>query len=146
VVAKAAAAAAKAENTWWTFGISRDLMDRAVATGVAETAAASQWHVIPPGLVRRGDWRAAMRGGLQKWWTAEIPATVRTITGNQILKALHAAEEKAQVPEKTNVIVMEPPSEEGETLVWRPGRRRASRHRYVPTAGHSRGRQAARST
>jgi hypothetical protein len=145
VVAKAAAAAAKAENTWWTFGISRDLMARAVATGVSETAAASQWHVIPATLLRRVDWQAAMRGGLQKWLTTEIPVTVRTITGNQILKALRAAEEKAQIPEKTNVIVMEPPTEEGETLVWKPGRRRASRHRYVPSAaGYPRGRQAAR--
>jgi hypothetical protein len=126
LIAKTAAVAARAPNTWWTAGISRELITHAVATGGAQVPATLQ-HVIPATLVRGVDWHLALRSGLQKWWAMEVPVTMRTITGNQILKALRAAEAEAQVPRSNNVIVMPPPSEEGERVVWKArGRSRGS--------------------
>ena len=90
----------------------------------------------------------ALRDGLQKWLATEVPGTMRTITGTQILKALRAAEAKAQVPQSNNVIVMPPPSEEGERVVWKArGRSRGSARNkagHAATASHGRGRQFAR--
>jgi len=126
LIAKTAAIAARAPNIWWTAGISRELITHAVATGWAQVPASPQ-HVIPATLVRGADWHMALRSGLQKWRAMEVPVTMRTITGNQILKALRAAEAKAQVSQANNVIVMPPPSEEGERVVWRArGRSRGS--------------------
>ncbi len=129
-VAKAASAAARAVNTWWTAGISRELIARAVATGWAETPAV--WHVVPTRLVAGVDWHKALRVNLQKIWSAEIPVTMKTVVGNQILKALREAEVKAQaqVAAANKVIVMPQSSEEGERVVWKA--RGRSRHKAGP--------------
>jgi len=122
------------------------LITHALATGWAQVPASPQ-HVIPATLVRGVDWHRALRNGLQKWWAMEVPVTMRTITGNQILKALRAAEAKAQVPQSDNVIVMPPPSEEGERVVWKArGRSRGSARSKAAHAAtaHGRGRQLAR--
>jgi len=143
VVAKAAQAAAKAENTWWTVGLSRELVTRAIATGWS-AARMSHAHIILR-LASNADWQESIQSGFVKWMAGTIPVTVGTVTGAQILRALRTAEEKAQVPKKNNLIVM-PPSEEGETLAWKPGRRRLSRHEYAKAAAAvpQRTRQAAR--
>ena len=51
IIAKAAAAAAQAPNTWWTVSISRELMAHAVAKGQAMAPSAAR-HVIPETLAR----------------------------------------------------------------------------------------------
>ena len=147
LIAKAAAAAARAPNIWWTAGISRELITHAVATGWAQVPSSPR-HAIPAALASGADWHIALRSGLQKWWAMEVPVSMRTLTGNQILKALRAAEAKAQVPQSNNVIVMPPPSEEGERVVWKArGRSRGSarsKAAHVATTSYGRGRQLAR--
>lgn len=147
-IARAGAAAANAPNIWWTVGVSREVIAHAVATGWAHApAAAVAWHFVPAAIVPGTEWRQALRSDLQKWWAGhEIPASTSAIAGKRILSALRAAQARAQVPHDSNVIVMPPPSETGETVVWRArGRSRAARNKggHVAAVGHARGRQLA---
>ena len=139
-VAKAASAAAKAPNCWWTLGISRDLLVHAVATGFTEATA-----------VRHIDTSATLPGALwherlQEWFSPRAVSAGDEAT-KRILSVLRVAQTKAQVPHASNVIVMPPPTEEGERGTWKPrGRSRTARHRTAHAAAsmHPRsGRQAA---
>jgi len=111
IVAKAAAAAAKAPNCWWTAGFSRELLMHAVATGVAQAV-------------------------------SQRMASANDDTARHILAVLRAAQTSAQIPPVNNVIVMPPPTEEGERVTWRRrGRSRTARVRPAHPAAsmHPRG-------
>jgi len=146
-VARAAEAAAGARNTWWTVGISRDLIAHAVATGSAQAPAVAAWHYVPAALVqgvRLGD---ADRGGFQKWWVdRNVTASARDNVENKWMSVLRAAPGNAQVSQATNVITMPPPTDEGERVVWKArGRNRTGRNKTAHAAlVQSRGRQLAR--
>ena len=92
VIAKAASASAKAANTWWAGDISRELITHAIATGYTNWAPGQDG--LPETLFARITWPKAFRDHLEKM-RSEVPVTARTVTGNQILKALHKAEVKA---------------------------------------------------
>jgi hypothetical protein len=120
--ARAATAAARARNTWWTVGISHELLARAVATGWAQVPVA-EWRGVPVARVQEVDWQRGLRSTLQNWLADRVPVTPITVTARQILNALRAAEAKAQVPKAGNVVEMPLPSEEGDRPVWKPRRR-----------------------
>jgi hypothetical protein len=117
IVAKAASAAAKAPNCWWTVGLSRELLMRAVATGFAEAPSARNMDSL-------------------------------TVLARRILTLLQTAQTKTQIPQVSNVMVLPPPTEEGELVIWKPrGRNRAVRKaaHAVASSSHPRSsRQAVR--
>ncbi len=148
-IAMAASAAMKAENTWWTGGISRELVTQSVATGLAE-ASAEDSHVVPAGIVAGVDWRSALPIGSSKLCSAKIPATARTVTEDRIVEALRMVEVRpqAQVPDANRVMVVPQPSDCGERVVWnKRGRNRThgrARTSHSAVAPNGRTRQQAR--
>lgn len=124
VIAKAAMAATRARNTWWTVGISHDLVSHAVATGVAQAPAPT--HVIAAHLLKRVDWHRAMRNWLFHSETAA--SSLNSDVVYSILQAYRAAELTAQAAKPSNVVVMPQPNEEGERPVWKPRRRPHKKH------------------
>ena len=145
-VAKAASAAAKAPNCWWTVGLSRELLMHAVATGFAG-APVTPWHVVPAAFAQGTPWREALREKMQEWFSQRM-VSVNDDATRRILSVLRAAQLQAQVPKASNVIVMPPLTEEGGSGTEKPRRRgRTARLKAAHTAGsaHPRGgRQAMR--
>ena len=145
-VAKAASAAAKATNCWWTVGLSRELLMYAVATGFAE-APVMHWHVEPAPFMQRTQWREALREKMQEWFNQKM-VSVNDDTTRRILSVLRAAQLQAQAPNAGNVIVMPPSTDEGVSFTERPrGRSRTARLKaaHGTASAHARGsRQAMR--
>jgi hypothetical protein len=145
-VVRAADAAARARNIWWTVGISRELIARAVATGVAQAPAAAIWHSVPAAHLQ-GVRLEADSSGFQKWWMdANVLVSAKDNAGNKWMRVLRAAPGNAQVSQATNVIAMPPPTDEGERVVWKTrGRSRTGRSKAKHAAPvQTRGRQLAR--
>lgn len=145
-VARAASAAAKAPNCWWTVGLSRELLIHAVATGFAD-APVVYWHVEPTAFVQGTPWREALSKKMQEWFSQRM-VPVNDDATRRILGVLWAAQLKAQAPKAGNVIVMPPSTDEGVSVTERPrGRNRIARLKAAHGAAfaHSRGgRQATR--
>jgi hypothetical protein len=137
-VAKAASAAARARNCWWTVGLSRELLMYAVATGFAE-APGVQWHVEPAAFVPGTQWREALHEKMQEWFSQRM-VSVNDDTTRRIMQA--------QAPKTGNVIVMPTSTDEGLSVIGRPrGRSRTARLKaaHGAASAHSRGgRQAMR--
>jgi hypothetical protein len=147
LIVKTAVAAARAPNIWWTAGILRELITHALATGCAQVLTSPQ-HAIPATLVSGVDTQRALRSGLQKSWAVETHVTMRANAGTQILNVLRAAQAKSQLTQSNNVIVMPPPSQEGERVVGivRGRSRGSARSKAAQTATVilARGRQLSR--
>ena len=138
-VAKAASAAAKAPNCWWTVDLSRELLMHAVATGFVEPPAV--WHIDTSAILASTPWREALHERIQEWFSQRM-VSVNDDTARRILAVLRAAQTKAQIPQVSNVIVMPPPTEEGERVTWKPrGRNRTARTRaaHATSSVHPRG-------
>ncbi len=138
VIAKAATAAAKARNTWWTVGISHDLLTRAIATGFARAPAPAQ--AIPEDFVRP-PWQRVFRN----WWADREEQIVanESAVQSRLTALMGVGSVKEQIPKESNLIVMPRPDEEGnpETDKLRPRRRHGSRKNAMP--GHRRARKTA---
>lgn len=145
-VARAASAAAKAPNCWWTVGLSRELLIHAVAAGFA-AAPVVYWHVEPAAFVRGTPWREALSKKMQEWFSQSM-VPVNDDATRRILGVLWAAQLQAQAPKAGNVIVMPPFTDEGVSVTERPrGRNRTARLKVAHGAAsaYSRGgRQATR--
>lgn len=135
-VAKAAAAAAKAPNCWWTVGLSRELLVHAVATGFAQAPAVR--HIDTSAILAGTPWREALRDGVQEWFSQRL-VSVNDDTARRILAVLRAAQTKAQIPQVSNAIVMPAPTAEGERVTWKPrGRNRTVRIKAAHAAASMR--------
>jgi len=142
-IARSATAAARARNTWWTVGISHELIARAMATGLAQ-APVNVRQVAQEAIVPGANWRNALTNSLQNWWAEHPPVNPTSVAARKILSVLQAAEANAQMPHAGDVIVMPLVSEEGDRPAWKR-RRRPSRTRtaHIGAAGLT-GRQLAR--
>lgn len=145
-VAKAASAAARAPNCWWTVGLSRELLVHAVATGFVE-APVSHWHVVPADFVQGTPWRDVLREKMQEWFSQRT-VPLNDDTTQRILTILRASQLQAQVLKANNVIAMPRTTDADTSLTETPrGRSRTARLKAprVAASAHSRaGRQAMR--
>src|ERR1700693_3830765 len=91
-VAKAAMAATRAQNCWWTVGISRELIINAVSTGWADTATAA-WHLVPAALMQGVTSQKVHGSSLQTWWSSNyVPLSARENATRRLLSVLRAAQ------------------------------------------------------
>jgi hypothetical protein len=142
VVLRAAEAAATARNTWWTVGVSRDLIAHAVATGATQAPAAA-WHFVPAALAQGLPARDAANGGFHKWWVDNcVLLTARENAGNKWGNVWRAAEGIAQVSTALNPGVIPPTIDEGERVTWK-ARARSRTARNKAALAQVRGRKHA---
>jgi hypothetical protein len=141
-VARAAEAAARARNIWWTVGISRDLISHAVATGAAQAPVTAAWHYVPGVLVQNARWSDTNHVFQTSGLETGVLLSVRE-NASKWMRVLRAAPGNAQPSQAANVIAMQPPTDEGERVVWKArGRSRTGRNKVAHV--QSRVRQLAR--
>ncbi len=133
-IAKAATAAAKAPNTWWTAGISRDLMAHAVASGLAMPPPVSS-QVPQESGAQSVQSQEVLRGSFKNYLMDHLMAASPTVNaGTTLLKAYGTAQVVGQFSKSDNVIVMELPAADGERMVWKARIRRRMARRKAPSA------------
>jgi hypothetical protein len=124
VIAEAASRAASAQNCWWTVGVARELLMRAIATGDVTSAPVVyvDASVLMPGV----RWKETLAERFRDWF-AERRTASSVEAWSRVLRVLNDAQSAGQ----QNACVAAPPPENDQPIVL-PSLRRRNRKRQRP--------------